>query len=516
MSGSAEEPDAPDPGQDDLHRRHLRGSTLLVLGRVVAMAIGMVTQVLIVRTLTKEDFGAFAYALALAAAARILLSLGQGRALSRFMAGYEEERDYPRMFGAMFLAIGTIFVTSVLFIGALYLFREPLVGSAVDGDEAVQLVLVLVLLSPLEALDQVFVSIFAVFSKPGAIFFRKHLLAPSLRLLVVVVLVLSGAGVMLLAVGYVLAALVGVLLYVGLLVRVLRERGLLAEFSPRRVVVPYRAVFSFSFPLITGELALLSLTTGGVFVLAAYHSTIEVADYRAVFSSARLNTAVTASFSTLFLPVLARLNAREDLPGMRSSYWNTAAFVAVFTFPIFALTGPLAPATTVALFGERYAGSAPVLAILAVGYYINVMLGFNAYALQVRGRIRYLVLVNLFVAVLNIVLCFVLAPPLAAVGVAAANCIALVSQNVLNQLALRRALGTGFVSRESWGCYGLIAGGAAVLWVFQVLAEPGILLGLAAAAGVSVVVLLGSRRALRLGQTFPELLRIPVVGRFLR
>ncbi|HEX6248373.1 MAG TPA: oligosaccharide flippase family protein [Nocardioidaceae bacterium] len=514
-SPGAPGPGIGDSGSDDIHRRHVRGSALLVMGRAVAMVIGMATQVVIVRALTKEDFGAFAYALALASAARILLSLGQGRALSRFMAGYEEDRDYPRMFGAMFLAIGTIVTTSVLFIGAFFLFSEALVGSAV-GDDAIRLVLVLLLLSPLEALDQVFVSIFAVFSKPGAIFFRKHLLAPTLRLVVVVLLVLTGSGVMFVAVGYVLAALVGVLMYVGLLVRVLRERGLLQEFDPRKIVIPFRAVFSFSFPLITGELALLSLTTGGVFVLAFYHSTVEVADYRAVFSSARLNTAVTSSFSTLFLPVIARLYARADMEGLRRSYWNTATFVAVLTFPVFALTGPLAPSFTVTLFGERYAGSATVLSILAVGYYINVMLGFNAYALQVCGRIRYLVVVNVFVAVLNIALCFLFAPQLAAVGIALANCIALVSQNLLNQWVLRGSLGTGFIARGSLGAYGVIALGAGTLWAFQLLASPGFVVSLVAAGLVSFAVLMGSRNALRLGESFPELLRLPLLGRLLR
>ena len=57
-----------------------------------------------------SDFGAFGYALALAAAGRTLLSLGQGKLLSRFMAKYEEERDFDRMFGSMFLAVGTIVV----------------------------------------------------------------------------------------------------------------------------------------------------------------------------------------------------------------------------------------------------------------------------------------------------------------------------------------------------------------------------------------------------------------------
>ena len=73
---------------------------------------------------------------------------------------------------------------------------------------------------------------------------------------------------MFLAVGYLLASVAGLLLYVGLLVQVLHERGLWRHFDPRQVILPFRAVFEFSFPLITGELALLSMKVGGVMVLA--------------------------------------------------------------------------------------------------------------------------------------------------------------------------------------------------------------------------------------------------------
>jgi O-antigen/teichoic acid export membrane protein len=188
----------------------------------------------------------------------------------------------------------------------------------------------------------------------------------------------------------------------------------------------------------------------------------------------------------------------------------------VFTFPVFALTGPLAPATTVTLFGERYAESAAVMSVLAVGYYVNVMLGFNAYALQVCERIRYLVGVNVFIAILNIGLCLLLAPPFAALGVAAANAIALVAQNLLNQWALRGALQTGFIARGSLLCYALIVAGSALLWGFELLATPGIAASVAAAAVVSLAVLVGSRRALQLADTFPELLRVPLLGRVIR
>jgi O-antigen/teichoic acid export membrane protein len=503
--------DAPELG-----RRHVRGSALLVVGRVLALLINMATQVIIVRTLTKVDFGAFAFAFAFAAAGRTMLSLGQGRLLSRFMATYEEQRDYPRMFGAMLLALGTILATSVVGIGAVFLFSDQLLGSALRSSEAVDLVLILIFLSPLEAVDQVFISLFAVFSDSRAIFLRKYLVVPGIRLVVVVLLVLTGAGVHFLATGYVLGALLGILVYAYLFVLTLRQRGLLAKLRDEGIKVPYRAVFEFSFPLITGELAFLSLSVGGVFVLAMFHSAGAVADYRAVFGAARLNTAITTSFVTLFLPMIAKLYARHDFDGLRETYWHTGAFVAVLTFPIFALTGPLAPSTTVALFGQRYAGAAPILAILAVGYYANVMLGFNAYALQVYGRIRYLVVVNTVTAAGNIALCFVLAPRFGAVGVATANCVALVGQNLLNQIALRRTLRTGLIGRSCWSTYTAIALAAALLWGYQALASPGLVVSLATAACASVAVLLVGQRALRLADTFPELMRVPFLRRVVR
>jgi O-antigen/teichoic acid export membrane protein len=505
-----------DDDPEEAQRQQVRGSALLMLGRVLALVLSMATQVVIVRTLSKADFGAFAYAIAIAAAARVLLSLGQGRLLSRFMAMYDEQRDVPRMFGALFLAVGTIVVTSLVGIGAVYLFPDALVGSVVHGDTAVRLVLILIFLSPLEALDQVFVSLFAVFSKPTAIFFRKFLLAPGLRLVVVLLLAISGAGVMFLATGYLLAGVAGIALYVGLLIKVLRDRDLFKELRFRNIVVPFRSVFEFSFPLISGELALLSMTVGGVIVLGLFHSTVEVANYRAVFGSARLNTAITASFATLFLPVISRLHARADMDGLRHSYWHTASVVAVLTFPIFALTGPLAPVTTVTLFGARYAESGTVLAVLSLGYYLNVVLGFNAYTLQVFGRIRYLVGVNLSVAALNVGLCFLLAPRFAAVGVAVANTIALIGQNLLNQWALRGSLGTGFIARRYLGCYAVITSGAALLLVLQLLVSPGIVVALVAASVVSLLVVTSTRKALRLAETFPELLRVPVLNRLVR
>jgi O-antigen/teichoic acid export membrane protein len=503
-------------GAGQLRRTHVRGSALLASGRILTLLITTATQVVVVRALTQAEFGAFAYALAIAAAGRILLSLGQGRLLSRFMAKYDERGDYDRMFGSMFLAVGTIVLTSTITLGALFLFTEPLIGSTVQDPATMKVVLILVFLAPIEALDQVFVSLFAVFSKPRAIFFRKYLMTPGLRLAVVLTLAVTGASVTFLAVGYLAAGIVGIVVYLLVFVKVLRERDLLRHLRLRRIVLPFREVFSFSMPMITGELLQLSLVVGGVVILAAHHTAEEVAIYRAVFNPARLNTAVLGAFVPLFLPLAARLFERGDTEGLRRSYWQTCAFVAVLTFPVFALTGPLATELAVLLFGAPYRESGVVLAILAVGYYFSTALGFNAYTLQVCGRIRFLVGVNVVAAAVNIGVSLLLVERYGAVAIAIATLSTLVVQNLLNQWALRKSIGTTFIDRSCLWAYLAIALGTAALWAFQVLVRPGLLPGLVAAALVSLAVLVVSRNALELRDTFPELRRVPVVRWLLR
>jgi O-antigen/teichoic acid export membrane protein len=498
-----------------MQRAHIRGSTLLVLGRVLSVLLTTATHIVIVRALTKDEFGGFAYALALASASQVLLSLGQGRLLSRFMAKYEEERDYARLIGSMVLALVTILVTSTVLVATLFLLPHTLVESAVHDPATVKIVLILAFLAPLDALDQVFIALFAAFSNPRAIFFRKFLLTPVLRFVVVVALIVTGSSVTFLAVGYLASGVVGLIVSVLVFITVLRQRNLMRHLRGP-IVLPYRAVFGFSVPLLTLDLFQLSMTFGGVFILGFFHPAAEVASYRAASSPARLNTTVLLAFMPMFLPLAARLFARADLEALRRSYWHTSAFVAVLTFPVFALTGPFAPEFVVTLFGERYANSSDVLALLSIGYYISAMLGFNNLTLQVCERIRFLVGVNLLVTVLNVAICLLLVQRYGAIGVALANMVALVVQNLLNQWALRRALKTAFIDRSCARCYLVIVLAIAALWLFRELVHPSLVTCLLAAAVASLLVLLAGRGAIELGGTFPELLRLPGIRRFVR
>jgi hypothetical protein len=60
-----------------------------------------------------------------------------------------------------------------------------------------------------------------------------------------------------------------------------------------------------------------------------------------------------------------------------------------------------------------------------------------------------------------------------------------------------------------------VAGGVIVLTAIQVLLTPPLAVGIALAIGISSVVIWANRKVLDVADTFPELLRVPLLRRFL-
>ena len=82
-------------------RSQIRGSSLLLVGRAVAMAVNFLVQVLTVRYLTKTDYGAFAYALAIVDLGQMVATFGMDRTITRFLSIDDEHGRYDRLFGTL-------------------------------------------------------------------------------------------------------------------------------------------------------------------------------------------------------------------------------------------------------------------------------------------------------------------------------------------------------------------------------------------------------------------------------
>jgi O-antigen/teichoic acid export membrane protein len=185
--------------------------------------------------------------------------------------------------------------------------------------------------------------------------------------------------------------------------------------------------------------------------------------------------------------------------------------MSVLSFPVFVLTFSFAQPLTEFLYGARYARSGAVLALLALGSYTNVALGFNLQTLKVLQRLRYIVLVSFVAALLDIGLNLLMVPSHGAVGAAIGTAATLIIYNLLMQLGLLPTSNFSAFDRRYLRVYLSVALGAGGLFLVQSLRSLSLHLALLLAACMSFLVFSITRKKLRIAETFPELLRMPLL-----
>ena len=494
-------------------RRHLRGSSLLLVGRLASLAINLVVQVLTVRYLARAEYGMFAWALVAIAGATQLVLLGLDTTVSRFVAIYHERGDQARVSGAIALSLGGIGLASLLLVGGAFAGRAALPGILGAEPAAVSLLLVMIAMAPLQALDSILHALYGVFGRAGSIAVRRYLVGPGLKLACVLAVMASGGSSFALALAYAVSLATGVGIYGLLLVQILRRDAALAA-SPRRLVLPAREMFGFAASLLSAELVFLFYGSFITLILQYFHGANEVAGFQAARPFAKLNDVVLATFVHLFVPALARFHARGDRLGIENLHAQTCVWITLLSFPLFALTFGMADSLALWLLGSRYADVGGLFAWMSFGFFVHAALGANSHALRVLGFVRTAVAADLLAGVAALAIAFALIPALGQVGAAATLALVLGVRGGIHLAALAWRAGLSPV-RGHGSAYAVVAGATLLL----ALARPVTAGSLPASAAVSALAIGGvlafARRRLALRETFPEIARLPFVGRLL-
>lgn len=494
----------------------VRGSSLLLGGKFISVGLSLLVQILIVRYLSQADYGGFAFALAAIALAANVGLFGMDKTLSRFLPIYDERGDSARAAGALLLAAGTVAVTGAITVGTITVFDNWLDDVLIHDELATSLLVILAPLAPVLAADSLAMSTFAVLNMPRAILVRRHIVQPLLQLVVVSGVIGLQLGVTALALGYVIASVVGLVVFGAFLMRLLIPRGWLAGTRDQPIRVPGREMVRFTAPLMSSDLIFLLTAHLVVIFLQVTQAATDVAVFRAVLPLAQQNLLVASTVFLLFLPVASRTYARREIRSLNELYWQSTVWTTILTFPIFLLTFLFAKPLSETLFGSQYAASGLVLAWLSVGYYLVAAFGFSSYLLRVYGRVRYVVVTDLVTVAVGIPVTIALVMAMGPAGGAMAVTVVLVLNKVLLHAGLRALPGIELFPRRYITVYAGVAGVpvaiVAMQQLFQLPIAATLTIGLMAAVGLP----LAMRGSLNLAEFFPEAGRIPLIGSLFR
>lgn len=495
-------------------REQIRGSSLLVLGKVLSVGITSVSQILIVRHLTTSEYGSFAYALAVVVLWQSVSNFGLHEAIARFFPIYHYRGDYGRLFGTVFLSLGIILLTGGAVITLFFARPELVLRFVHEPSRSLDCLFILIFLVPLEALDALLMGLFASLSSARAIFYRRHVVAPGLKLGAVLAMLILHRGAIFLAGGFLLASLIGVLWYGRVLIGQFRTQELLSEFKLSELCFPLREVFSFTVPMMTSDIVSILNQSVVVMILGYYFGMKEVAMLRVVVPAAAINNMIAVTSALLYLPAASKLFASGDRQGLHNLYSQTAAWIAVLSFPILVLTFCFARPLTIFVYGGRYADSGILLAILSLGYYFDTVFGFNGLTLKAANRMGYLVACNVGAAIATVVVSLLLIPRYGALGAAIAVSVSLSVLGILKQVAMARTVGFSF-GRDFAFLYSLLAGGMITLLMVRVLTNINLPSGALVATFTVFIVFAAARKQLRICDSFPELARLSILRRLI-
>jgi O-antigen/teichoic acid export membrane protein len=451
----------------------LKSSGLFIVGRFTKLPIAFISQVILARYLLSERYGILAQGLAVLEILSFLAALGLQEGISRFIPIFAQEKREDKVRGAMAWAHMFTLVLGTCLAVALA-FSSPWIGGRFFKDPLVVPVLKIIAVAlPLFALQKITQNCFRGLKRTSLYILLYNLFAPLSRFACIAIVAIMGLGLLALTWGYV--AVFAIVALIGVLVLV-RTR----EF-PRGERTDVRGVrlelFRFSWPLFMADALWLVLGWTDILMLGFFLPSEAVGTYRAAIPVARFITLLVRAFSFLYMPVVAEMFARRENESTSQVYQSTSKWTALLSFPIFATMALFAPFLVHLIYGAEYAGSASILSVLSIGYFVHGCLGLSGLTLSVYDMNKVKV-VNVFIALAtNIVLNVLLIPRMGSMGAAVATVISFVLMNVLNYAVLRARTGLSPFNRRYWvqGAVLLAAAGISYVIVNCALSLRGII-----------------------------------------
>ena len=498
--------DAPSNESEGITKKHVRSSSLLVAGRMFGVAVNFLVQVITVRYLVKEAYGAYAFAMSIIMVAAMVNAFGMDKAASRFLPMFLVQNEQGKFRGALRIMFSTIAAIGLLvFLGitASIALDLPMLPS----DPQTRTVLgVLALLSVTNAFDAFFVALFAALSRADAIFIRRHILGPLLKLVAATIICLWGGDVIWFAGGQVVASVVGLIIYLVMFAEMIAPKS--DSEIPAAPKYPARELFSFSATVFSGDLAFLLRSAFVPIVIGFYFAKTEVATFHAVMPVARLNEVVMNTFAIMFVPAAARLFTIGDRRKLNELYAKNAIWTTVLSFPLFVATFSAATPLSELLFGQKYAESGQVLSILSLGYFASAVFGMNIRMLRVAGKLGTLIFVDIVTIIVAIAAIYLFVPRFGAVGGASATTLTFFVQLLACQFAVAKSTPVNAFRMHYWLPF---AAGIAIALVvrqgLQAIELRPIIAVLTAIVASTLLPILFFRQ-INLAEFFPEVRRI--------
>jgi len=406
----------------------LGSATLVLAGQVLYSIAKLVERLLIGRELGPDAYGDVSIALAVTMIAVTIALLGLRQGVPRYISRFE---DAAAVRGAWATGLGIAGALAIGIAAVMTAGADQLASVLFEAVESPAMIALFALSVPF--LVGMEIGVGAVRGLENTIYrtYTRDLLYPGVRLVVLALLLVGGAGILAAGYAYLIGAAIAFVVIHLLLNRLLPLLGSVRTNVPE--------MLTFSIPLVISTLLSRLLTRTDTIMLAFFRPSYEVGLYSAAFPLAGALVLILSSFGFMYLPVASRLDAEDKREEVDGIYKLTTKWIFVLTFPAFLTLVVFSGDVLRATFGAEYVPASTALSILAIGFFSRAAFGRSRETVSALGFTTYLLVTNAFAFLLNVGLNLVLIPGYGPMGAAVASAVSFVGLNsaVFGFLALK-------------------------------------------------------------------------------
>ena len=411
------------------------GGITIFAGSFCALALQFAISIIIVRSVTKTEFGLISLANTFTTILVIVAALGFGTGLPKLIAQYREDGQHSMVNSIMVSAlyIATIVSLFICFFFSqtssyvAYLFNKPNLETILKT-----FMLMVPPLSIMAVLTAIFRSIENAYPK---VLFQDISLNIT-RLLIFFTIFIVGLGFYHVIWGYVLSAWVVFIVYA------IYAYHKLSSHKPRLFKIgTTREIVTFSLPLL--GMVIINNLVGwmGTLSLGYLSTSGEVGLYSAPHRLAAILNVPLTAFAFLYLPIATKLSAQSLHKDLGKLYKATGKWAFLISLPVMLYFIIDADFIIICLFGNEYSDSAKILRVLSAGYLLHTMLGPNTMTLVSLGKTYFILTGTVLACITALTFYLILIPRYGALGAAYSLMAAKVTSNVFVSTILYKQSG---------------------------------------------------------------------------
>lgn len=417
----------------------LKGSSIILLGTVVGNFLGLLGQVLIIRSLSPVEFGEIILAFTIVSMVSTLSLLGIPEGITRLVAANDGQTS-GYVSGGLSISIITGVTGALLMI----LFRGKL-ASLMEEPSLTSLLLILAVYVVFSSLASACVGALRGYQLYAAAVLSERILSKLVT--IALFLVTSYLGMEYL--GAVLYWLIAPFLIVILSIYALIIKSNFQIPEYKMIKEQTSELVSFSWPLAFESGFVLLMSKLDVVFLGLLATSSSVGLYRSVQPISTSLLMILTAIVFVYLPIATRSYADEDIETLKNLYNVSTKWIVHLTLPPILLLILFSDEIISILYGNSYTPAAIALSILALSALLRIYVGPNGATIKAIDRTRINLISSSCGVLANVVFNVVLIPEYGITGAAIATMIGYAIYNSIEVTVIYLEVGIHPFSKES-------------------------------------------------------------------